>query len=591
MVSPHWQHQIQLAQLSRQSSSAHHHARAAATISRGGPAPTGLSLQDPSSLLPTNSGLYVNGAFKPVHDRNESTDPEHLDHLQQDDKQDRRQDWSALDLGGQGIRNISPSLFNYQFLQKLYINHNRLTAIPAAICKLSQLMILDISGNLLTTLPSEIGLMKSLKMLLMIDNSIQNLPSEMGLLYKLEVLGIEGNPLPESTKSIMAKNGTRGVIHDLRDNGPVSPQPPPRDWIVLEEKESTKSNEEEGIFSVVSYNILCDRYTSTIYEYTPSWALSWDYRRESIKHEIESYDADIICLQEIDNQTFEDFMLPELASKGYDGYQWLKSRAKTMTPQNKKRVDGCAIFYRKSVFKLLDQQPIEIQQVAMNSNMLVSDKDALKNYPDIFNRVATKDHIATVSCLEHIGTGNRLIVANMHIHWDPLDKDVKLVQVGLLLGELNNMAEKFSKIKPSDESKASYQSGTKVPMVVCSDLNSTPDSGVYQLISKGSIPGDHPDFQGFKYGKFTDSGISHNFSLKSSYGNIGELSFTNCTPTFTDVVDYIWYSTNTLSVNGLIGEPDKEYMSKVIGFPNAHFPSDHISLFAQFQFKVPTASS
>ncbi len=86
-------------------------------------------------------------------------------------------------------------------------------------------------------------------------------------------------------------------------------------------------------------------------------------------------------------------------------------------------------------------------------------------------------------------------------------------------------------------------------------------------------------------GNFTRDGMAHPFSLKSSYANIGELSFTNYTPGFTGVIDYIWYSTNTLHVTGLLGEVDKDYLRRVPGFPNYHFPSDHLALLAEFMVK------
>jgi CCR4-NOT transcription complex subunit 6 len=48
----------------------------------------------------------------------------------------------------------------------------------------------------------------------------------------------------------------------------------------------------------MTYNILNDKYaTQQAYGYTPSWALTWDYRKELILQEILSYNADLICLQ------------------------------------------------------------------------------------------------------------------------------------------------------------------------------------------------------------------------------------------------------------------------------------------------------
>lgn len=55
-----------------------------------------------------------------------------------------------------------------------------------------------------------------------------------------------------------------------------------------------------GNFTVLSYNILADTYTSSeLYGYCPSWALSWPYRRQNLLREIVGYRADIVCLQEV----------------------------------------------------------------------------------------------------------------------------------------------------------------------------------------------------------------------------------------------------------------------------------------------------
>jgi CCR4-NOT transcription complex subunit 6 len=106
------------------------------------------------------------------------------------------------------------------------------------------------------------------------------------------------------------------------------------------------------------------------------------------------------------------------------------------------------------------------------------------------------------------------------------------------------------------------------------DLNSIPDSGVYEFLNNGFVPKDHPDFMHHKYGSFTTEGVRHHMNLSSAYAGIGELPMTNFTPTFKGPIDYIWYSTSTLNVVSLLGEVDKKYLSKVVGFPNAHFPSE-----------------
>ena len=124
-------------------------------------------------------------------------------------------------------------------------------------------------------------------------------------------------------------------------------------------------------------------------------------------------------------------------------------------------------------------------------------------------------------------------------------------------------------------------------MIICGDFNSGFGSAVYNLITQRKLEAGHPDLLGYHYGYFSERGTEHPFTLKSAYGDTKEtikqmLQFTNYTPGFTDVLDYIWYSSNSLRVTGLLGKVDEDYLSKVPGFPNVHFPSDHLALLAEF---------
>lgn len=71
--------------------------------------------------------------------------------------------------------------------------------------------------------------------------------------------------------------------------------PPTRSWLRLASPNNTQPT---AIFTMMNYNILCDKYaTRHVYGYCPSWALKWDYRRKQILDELRSYSADIIALQ------------------------------------------------------------------------------------------------------------------------------------------------------------------------------------------------------------------------------------------------------------------------------------------------------
>ena len=129
-----------------------------------------------------------------------------------------RQDWKALDLGGQGIRALSNELFRYTFLDKLYINRNKLTSLPPAIGQLKLLKLLDASENQLTSLPMELGMLTNLKNLNLDGNRLTALPNELGSLYRLRFLGLQRNPMREDLKQAMIKGGPRGVITALRES-------------------------------------------------------------------------------------------------------------------------------------------------------------------------------------------------------------------------------------------------------------------------------------------------------------------------------------------------------------------------------------
>lgn len=104
-----------------------------------------------------------------------------------------------------------------------------------------------------------------------------------------------------------------------------------------------------GVFTVMCYNVLCDKYaTKQQYGYCPSWALSWEYRKKNILDELKQSNSDVIALQEVETDQYYNYFLPALKEQDYEGIFSPKSRARTISESERKHVDGCAIFYRKS---------------------------------------------------------------------------------------------------------------------------------------------------------------------------------------------------------------------------------------------------
>lgn len=132
-----------------------------------------------------------------------------------------RQDWASLDFSGQGLRNISITLFDkYQFLTELYLASNNLQYLPCEIGQLRALRHLDVSNNQLSELPPELGMCTPLRNLLLFNNNISNLPFELGSLHLLDMLGIHGNPLNAEMKSKIMDQGTKALINTLKEQAP-----------------------------------------------------------------------------------------------------------------------------------------------------------------------------------------------------------------------------------------------------------------------------------------------------------------------------------------------------------------------------------
>lgn len=176
-------------------------------------------------------------------------------------------------------------------------------------------------------------------------------------------------------------------------------------------------------------------------------------------------------------------------------------------------------------FALVNSSLVEFQQQAGRRPDLIATQD-------VYNRVMIKDNIATITHLRS-REGTNIVVGNAHLQWDPVFKDVKLVQTAILMEEL-----------------ATFTRHIKNPtIIVAGDFNSLPDSGVYEFISTSTLSNRHSDFSNHIYGNYTRKGLSHEFNLKSAYSNLNA-QFTNYTPTFKGVIDYIFYSSHTCQVTG-----------------------------------------
>jgi len=208
----------------------------------------------------------------------------------------------------------------------------------------------------------------------------------------------------------------------------VPPMPPKRSLLMVKNAGSGG-----GVrFRVLTYNLLAEIYaTQQMYPYCDFWALKWSYRVENLMRELADAQADILCLQEVQADHYEEHLLPRLSAQGYEGLYKQKTRD-AMGLAGK--VDGCATFWRRSKFRLAEHYSIEYNECARQtvSQLGCTTEDEER---ECLGRLM-KDNVAQILVFEVLmrvrGGGRQatqLCVANTHLYSHPEFPDVKLWQV------------------------------------------------------------------------------------------------------------------------------------------------------------------
>lgn len=140
----------------------------------------------------------------------------------------------------------------------------------------------------------------------------------------------------------------------LTETEPVLSAPPPPPQRPLMQVKNLAAAAAGLKFRIATYNILAEIYaTQTMYPYCDHWTLNWNYRKVNLLREMREVAADVLFLQEVQADHYEQDILPELSEEGYDGLYKHKTR-ESMGASGK--VDGCAILWRRGKFRLAGKE-------------------------------------------------------------------------------------------------------------------------------------------------------------------------------------------------------------------------------------------
>ncbi|KAK4735937.1 hypothetical protein R3W88_010198 [Solanum pinnatisectum] len=342
-------------------------------------------------------------------------------------------------------------------------------------------------------------------------------------------------------------------------------------------------NQDRVVF--MSYNILGVKNAAAhedLYRNVSPKYLDWDYRKKLICKEIRDYNPGIMCFQEVDRFDDLDCLLQKEGFKGV--YQARTGDAS----------DGCAIFWNSKLFDILREESIEFQNFNLRNNVcqLCVFKMNVKS--------SSKDMSA--SNLESVSSPS-FLVGNIHVLYNPNRGDIKLGQVRLFLESAQRLSHEWGDI----------------PVVLAGDLNSIPQSAMYQFFTSNKLDiqmHDRKQISGKIYPlqnrRFnprlsyrwsneelmlaTGTGASHlihQLQLRSAYvgapgssrtrENSGEPLATSYHSKFMGTVDYIWHTTEFVPVRVLDTLP-VDSLRRTRGLPSEKWGSDHLSLVCELAF-------
>ena len=275
---------------------------------------------------------------------------------------------------------------------------------------------------------------------------------------------------------------------------PVSAGPGICPYQIRQKQETQRRYYEEKSdhFRVVSYNILSDSLAETdfskdgLFPYCSDEFVSWNHRCHLLLDEIIGYNADIVCLQELDSKMFRGEFYKTLETEGFEGVFTNKSASPEGT---------CALWRTRSFEKvkfneypingaLLDKEESlfdDLREVVMKCKPAkkMADGKEVSNQKS-GQLILQLPHVLQAVTLRNKATGKLLLLCNTHLFWHPRGSNTRAVQSMVI-----------SRLIKREQEILEKETGEEVPVVFCGDFNSVPErTAVRYLTGETVYPND-----------------------------------------------------------------------------------------------------
>lgn len=210
--------------------------------------------------------------------------------------------------------------------------------------------------------------------------------------------------------------------------------------------------------------------------------INQETRDNKVINELKFLNSSIVCFQEMENN---DNLIKRLREElNYDLFLRLRPT----------KEEGCGICFKRDQFEKINDYFLELR-LKDNNNTNCKSNSKL-NYETMFN----KENIAVFSLLKkqnnsdiiekendshNFGETSRdeyFLIVNTHLLFNSRRGDIKVSQITMILKAINKIIFNFKESKSCVNPKDKY-----ITTLFCGDFNSTYNSAIYRLITKGEI--------------------------------------------------------------------------------------------------------
>ncbi|KAK9846341.1 hypothetical protein WJX81_001906 [Elliptochloris bilobata] len=379
---------------------------------------------------------------------------------------------------------------------------------------------------------------------------------------------------------------------------------------------------------VVTYNILADQYAATDYAqrvlfgYCPAQWLAPEYRRPLIVQEVLGYDADVVCLQEVDESAFRLCLQPHMEAAGFAGHYTNKAG---------RTREGSATFFRRARLRLVRRTDVAMKELfaplaAPATGHAAPPGEArharfapmLRESPALaaaLQKVATIAQLTVLAPVDAAARDGPLCVVNTHLFFHPRAPHIRTMHTAALLAEAGALIDEVA--------GAPALRGRRPALLFCGDLNSDINDGVpgaVELLQSGRLPADHWDWTmgaGFSFAPEEDEpaaspdpagapaaastaggaaategagglggagngGAVHGVDLEHGFrlASVDSLAtpFTNYVRGYSGLLDYVWHEPGRMAVRRVLPQPPAKELAGWL--PSERRPSDHLAVVA-----------